>query len=192
MNVKLLNYSDVDIEYFKEHLSYNFYFKGVTRALLQELARHRYDTNFSVKSSRYTLKELKKEDTFLSFNGCVLESTDIIERTGLYINKFNKNRASKYIKFTGNKLVDTNSVIELELLRTSIVNGISNDVAKYNLPECYYTELTFTIGYSSLRNFLNLRTSKAALEEIRELAKMVYENLPEDHKKLYIDCMQHD
>ena len=41
-----------------EHLAYNFYIKGISRACLQELARHRM-TSLSVKSTRYTLKELK-------------------------------------------------------------------------------------------------------------------------------------
>ena len=46
-----------------EHLSYNFYIQGISRALLQELARHRI-ASLSVKSTRYTLKELKKEAKF--------------------------------------------------------------------------------------------------------------------------------
>ena len=38
-----------------EHLHYNFYIKGISRALLQELARHRM-ASLSVKSTRYNLK----------------------------------------------------------------------------------------------------------------------------------------
>lgn len=48
-----------------EHLSYNFYIEGVSRALLQELARHRHQ-NLSVESTRYTMsKSLKHEPSFL-------------------------------------------------------------------------------------------------------------------------------
>ena len=43
-----------------EHLNYTFYIQGVSRALLQELARHRM-ASLSAKSTRYTLKELKEE-----------------------------------------------------------------------------------------------------------------------------------
>ena len=46
-----------------EHLVYNFYIQGISRALLQELARHRI-ASLSVKSTRYTLKELKNEEIF--------------------------------------------------------------------------------------------------------------------------------
>jgi len=48
-----------------EHLVYTFYIQGISRAVLQELARHRM-ASLSVKSTRYTLKELKEEETFLS------------------------------------------------------------------------------------------------------------------------------
>ncbi len=46
-----------------EHLVYTFYIKDISRALLQELSRHRM-ASLSVKSTRYTLKELKKEEPF--------------------------------------------------------------------------------------------------------------------------------
>ena len=49
-----------------EHLNYTFHIEDVSRALLQELARHRH-ASLSVKSSRYTTKrELKLEKSFLS------------------------------------------------------------------------------------------------------------------------------
>ncbi|MDD2399945.1 MAG: FAD-dependent thymidylate synthase, partial [Sulfurovum sp.] len=46
-----------------EHLVYTFYIEGISRALLQELARHRM-ASLSVKSTRYTLKELKECEPF--------------------------------------------------------------------------------------------------------------------------------
>ncbi len=46
-----------------EHLVYTFYIQGISRALLQELSRHRI-ASLSVKSTRYTLKELKNEESF--------------------------------------------------------------------------------------------------------------------------------
>lgn len=47
-----------------EHISFNFFIDGISRACLQELARHRI-ASLSVKSSRYTLKELKDELSFI-------------------------------------------------------------------------------------------------------------------------------
>lgn len=47
-----------------ENIVYTFYVQGISRAVLQELARHRM-ASLSVKSTRYTLKELKKEEPFI-------------------------------------------------------------------------------------------------------------------------------
>ncbi len=150
-----------------EHLYYNFYIKGISRALLQELARHRM-ASLSVKSTRYTLKELKDEVEFTP--------KDI-------------KRAKKYLVFTDVALVDEMSIKALENLRKVLVRGISNDKAKYCLPESYKTELTWSINARSLQNFLSLRSSKSALWEIRELAKEIFNALPEDHKYLFEHCM---
>ena len=64
-----------------------------------------------------------------------------------------------------------------------------DDKAKFALPDAYKTELTWTINARSLQNFLYLRTSTAAMWEIRKLAYAVYDALPEDHKYLYAGCM---
>lgn len=131
-----------------EHLVYNFYIEGISRALLQELARHRM-ASLSVKSTRYTLKELKNEESFSSKDS---------------------ERAAKYLVLTGVEMVDEMSIKALENLRLVLVEGISNDKAKYCLPESYKTELTWTINARSLQNFLTLRSDKSALWEIQNLA----------------------
>ena len=151
-----------------EHIVYNFYIEGISRALLQELARHRM-ASLSVKSTRYTLKELKDEEPF---------SID------------DKERPKKYLTMTGVELVDEMSIRALENLRTVLVAGISNDRAKYCLPESYKTELTWSINARSLQNFISLRSDKAALWEIRDLANAVFEALPLDHKYLFEGCMK--
>ena len=146
-----------------EHLVYNFYIEGVSRALLQELARHRM-ASLSVKSTRYTLKELKNENSFTC--------KDV-------------ERASKYLVLTGVEMVDEMSLKALENLRLVLVEGISNDKAKYCLPESYKTELTWTINARSLQNFLTLRSDKSALWEIQNLSHALYDALPEEHKYLF-------
>ncbi len=146
-----------------EHLVYTFYIQGISRALLQELARHRM-ASLSVKSTRYTLKELKNAEPF---------GDEDFEA------------ASKYIVLTGNEMVDRASIKALNELQRVLQAGISNDIAKYCLPECYKTELTWTINARSLQNFLALRSSKSALWEIRKLAYAIFDALPEDHKYLY-------
>jgi thymidylate synthase (FAD) len=147
-----------------EHLVYSFTIEGISRALLQELARHRI-ASLSVKSTRYTLKELKDEEAFFG-TGC-------------------KERASKYLVMTGVGVVDDMSIRALENLRLVLIMNISNDYAKYCLPESYKTDLTWTINARALQNFLHLRKSRSALWEIRDLANMIEANLPEEHKYLF-------
>jgi thymidylate synthase (FAD) len=150
-----------------EHLSYTFFIDGISRALLQELARHRM-ASLSVKSTRYTLKELKDEEAFS------------VE---------DKQRAEKYLVMTSSDLVNEMSIKALENLREVLQTKIGNDVAKYCLPESYKTSLTWTINARSLQNFIALRTSKSALWEIRDLANSIFEALPQDHKYLFESCV---
>lgn len=144
-----------------EHISYNFYISGISRALLQELARHRM-ASLSVKSTRYTLKELKDSDE--------------IDYT-------------KYLVMTDSELVDSASKQALDNLQQILKANVSNDIAKYCLPESYKTELTWTINARSLQNFLHLRTNKAALWEIQKLAHMLFDTLPNEHKFLFEDSI---
>ncbi len=151
-----------------EHLVYTFYIKGVSRALLQELARHRIASP-SVKSTRYTLKELKKAEPF---------------------KEDDYSSASKFIVLTGNSLVDSASIKALNNLQDILKEGISNDIAKFCLPESYKTELTWTINARSLQNFISLRSNKSALWEIRDMAYMLYETLPSEHQYLFKESLQ--
>lgn len=151
-----------------EHLNYTFYISGISRACLQELARHRM-ASLSVKSTRYTLKELRNEIEF--------ELGDFV-------------RASKYIVLTTNEAVDNASIKALENLREILQSQISLDIAKYCLIESYKTELTWTINARSLQNFLSLRTSKSALWEIRNLAHEIYSTLPNEHKFIFQTCVE--
>lgn len=152
-----------------EHLYYNFYISGISRACLQELARHRM-ASLSVKSTRYTLKELKSEASFLP------------------INEANLARADKFIVKTKDTEIDSMLVIALENLRLLTQNK-SNDIAKYAMPECYKTELSWSINARSLQNFLSLRSAKSALWEIRNLVSAIFEALPEEHKFIFNTCI---
>lgn len=150
-----------------EHLHYNFYIKGISRALLQELARHRM-ASLSVKSTRYTLKELKNEGEF--------EQNDW-------------ENASRYLVLSGNADVDNASIKALNNLRQILSQNISIDIAKYCLPESYKTELTWSINARSLQNFISLRSSKSALWEIQNLANAIYAALPDEHKFIFDECV---
>lgn len=144
-----------------EHLNYSFDIDGISRACLQELARHRH-ASLSVKSTRYTLKELR--------------DTEQVSTQEEY---------SKYLVMTGHDDTDLQSIKALQRLQDLLKRGVSNDQAKFCLPESYKTSLVWTINARSLQNFLALRTNKAALWEIRDLANTIYTNLPNEHKYLF-------
>lgn len=182
-----------------EHLVYTFDIDGISRACLQELARHRM-ASYSVKSTRYTLKELKDEKDFVISNDdkglCNLTNEEYESYRESSVENYNMlyayERAKKYLVFSSNEQIINNSIMSLELLREALQDGVSNDIAKYCLPEAYKTSLIMTINARSLQNFLELRTSKSALWEIRDLAYAVFEALPEDHKYLFKESINND
>lgn len=163
-----------------EHLTYNFDIDGISRACLQELARHRI-SSFSVKSSRYTLSELKKAPS-------LRELYDIAndEDSSLYDTAFWK-VCEQFVIRTSSEHVDWSSCASLMRLQEMLLRGISNDIAKYCMPESYKTSLIWSVNARSLQNFLSLRSDKAALWEIRNLAHAIYDTIPEDHKFLFQD-----
>ena len=77
-----------------------------------------------------------------------------------------------------------------EVLLQLLVTNISNDLAKFAMPESYKTELTWSINARSLQNFLTLRTSKEALWEIRELAFHIFASIPKDHQFIFRDYLR--
>jgi len=162
-----------------EHLVYTFYIKGISRALLQELARHRI-ASLTVKSTRYTLKELKEEKIkWFNIAGEVTdEAYNLVEKYCVLPKDLDFEDEVKF------KIALANS------LGTIANSKLSNDRIKYLLPESYKTELTYTINARSLQNFLSLRSDKSALWEIRILARKLYEALPNEHKYLFGDCMK--
>ena len=150
-----------------EHLTYNFDIEGISRAVLQELSRHRI-ASYSVKSTRYTLKELKAEK-------------------GLYdtVAGYDWNVVNKYCVLTDAYDVDKAIAEALVNLQSLVQDGIPNDITKYALPEAYKTALVMSINARALQNFLELRTSKHALWEIQELAREMYAIIPADHQFLF-------
>lgn len=85
--------------------------------------------------------------------------------------------------------MDRASIRALNNLQSLLQQGVSNDYAKFALPECYKTELTWTVNARSLQNFLALRSNKSALWEIRKLAYTLYDHLPEDHRYLFRESL---
>ena len=140
-----------------EHMVFTFKIIDISRACLQELARHRI-ASYSVKSTRYTLKELR-------------DTPD--------------NELEKFLIDDIESIVKSSAIDSLKKIKMMLnMSNPDMDKIKYALPECYKTELVWTINLRSLRNFLKLRLSLKAHQEIRKLATIIYSclvaNLPND------------
>lgn len=145
-----------------EHINFTFDIDGISRACLQELARHRMQS-LSVKSTRYTLKELKYSEDLESF-----------------------------LVYPNNLVVHNSNIRQLVDVQLALQLGISNDIVKYSLPEAYKTSLVSTMNMRALQNLLSLRTDKAALWEMQELAHKMYEAIPEEYKFMLKDFVKND
>ncbi|MBQ7217132.1 MAG: FAD-dependent thymidylate synthase [Synergistaceae bacterium] len=140
-----------------EHINLTYSVKGLSRACLQELARHRH-ISLSVESTRHTLKK-KIEDT---------------------------------TKFLGELPEEYLSLAQSFALFVATTPDLSNDELKYYLPEFWPTNLVLTSNVRELRHILDLRTAPAALKEFRDLARAMYEAVPEEFKYLLKDCVHEE
>lgn len=141
-----------------EHINLTYSIKGISRALLQEVARHRH-ISLSVESTRHTLRKY-------------LESEQWVE-----------NLADKLLPIQRDLLYYVSRLAE--------VSDYTNDELKYYLPEFWPVNLVLTSNIRELRHIMNLRTAPAALKEFRDLARAMYEAVPEQFKYLLKDCV-HD
>ena len=140
-----------------EHMVFTFKITDISRACLQELARHRI-ASYSVKSTRYTLKELR-------------DTPD--------------NELENFLIENIEPIVKYSSIESLKKIKMMLnMPNPDMDKIKYALPECYKTELVWTINLRSLRNFLKLRLSLKAHQEIRKLAYEIYTYLMVNISKL--------
>ena len=153
-----------------EHINLTYSIKGISRALLQELARHRH-ISLSVESTRHTLRKQLLEEELEHYPVRRIMATDA--STG---NSFNF--LTEYFNILEN-LAKNNS-------------ELSNDELKYYLPEFWPTNLVLTSNVRELRHILKLRTAPVALREFRELAQAMYEAVPEEYKYLLTDCVHEE
>lgn len=147
-----------------EHIVYTFRLSNITRALLQELSRHRMASP-TVQSTRWALKKM--------FN---LEEKDLEDF--VYIPQ----ELSDDESFS--KAYDA-VVREMLILRNRVAEKYGNDVAKYLTPECTYCREFLTINCRSLINMFALRSSPRALKEFQELMACIYLVIPAEHKFIY-------
>ena len=187
-----------------EHITLTYSVKGLSRACLQELARHRH-ISLSVESTRHTLiKKLQDTDSIKQLLDDVAEIlpapmmlnlSDFLKHfDGISKVTFHGQpmccdwgtfvlMVTKYFSHNA-KTYDINNVH-----KGAEIGALTNDVLKYFLPEFWPTNLILTSNIRELRHILTLRTNPAALNEFRVLAYSLYEAVPEEYKYLLEDCV---
>jgi len=142
-----------------EHIVYTFELE-FSRAVLQELARHRLASP-TVQSTRWALKRL--------------------------VDKIDDDDLDSFLTQTGDEEIDAAAIEQLKLLLAQVRKGKPNDRTKYLVGEAFRSKAILTINARSLRNLFVLRTSARALWEIRQLAFAMAEALPEEHRFMFED-----
>ena len=152
-----------------EHITLTYSVKGLSRACLQELARHRH-ISLSVESTRHTLcKQLTNE------NPKLLQAIEEILSVKVKAKDSPFYWHEEYFAWLQRVLKDN--------------PDMTNDKLKYFLPEFWPTNLILTSNIRELRHILKLRTSPAALNEFRVLAYSLFEAVPESFRYLLEDCV---
>lgn len=152
-----------------EHLSYSFVVRNISRALLQELARHRL-VSLSVLSTRWALKKITKniEVHYPVYIPTTIQQTKILNE------------------------LDAISEKLFNLIGEAAASGMPNDILKYYIQESLCTSLVLTVNARELIHIFELRTSKRALKEFRSLCYSLFDSLPEDHKFLFEKFLEKD
>ena len=151
-----------------EHITLTYEVKNLSRACLQELARHRH-ISLSVESTRHTLKrKIADKHEMMNISGDIVpvilsnETQDFVWHEG-------------YIEWLS-RVIEQNP-------------EMTQDKLKYYFPEFWPTNLVMTANIRELRHIVKLRTSPAALKEFQDLARKFVEVMPERFKYLLEDCV---
>ena len=125
-----------------EHASYTFAVEGVSRALLAQLTRHRI-ASYSVQSQRYVDKS--------DFDYVIPPSIAARKETRIAFERLMES-VNKYYVYL------------------SSYGDISNEDARFVLPNACDPRIIFTMNARSLHNFFRLRCCNRAQWEIRAMA----------------------
>jgi thymidylate synthase (FAD) len=195
-----------------EHCNLTFAIFGISRGVLQELARHRI-VSFTVRSTRYTMHELLMaflvciktyeprrafQEIVKSFNMFVTDDNyNTIEIDGLFnklmyqleINQeeFKQNCLSKQaFEFYDSLEGMVPPLSTFEKLKKMKKKRNVGDAFKHLVTDNWKTDLVMTINLRSLKNFFELRDSGAAYFLIRELAKKMKKITPKKYLSLMV------
>jgi thymidylate synthase (FAD) len=133
-----------------EHASATFYIKS-SRVLTHELVRHRI-ASYSQRSQRY-VKETKAD---------YISPPEIFEKDGPEVEVFKMAMNTAW-----------------EAYARLLEYGVKPEIARYVLPNACATEIICTWNFREIRHIIKMRTSPAALPEIRQVVGRIKEIMQE-------------
>lgn len=146
-----------------EHITLTWECTGASRALLQQLARHRH-ISLSVQSTRWALKRTlgKKgaEPDWIIPPALDIRNTENAGST--------KREDAQIIK---DWLEVTHNIIQI------MTSAYGNDTAKYFIPECAPTHFLVTANLREWRYIIKLRTQPNVLPEFQEFCHRIVDSL---------------
>jgi thymidylate synthase (FAD) len=141
-----------------EHASATFYIKS-SRVLTHELVRHRI-ASYSQRSQRY-VKESKAD---------YIRPPEIFEKAGPEKAVFEAAMQAAW-----------------EAYGKLLQSGVKPEIARYVLPNACATEIICTWNFREIRHIIKLRTSPAALPEIRQVVERIKEIMQEKAPAVFGD-----
>lgn len=158
-----------------EHASFSFMITGISRSLSHELVRHRH-LQFSQLSQRY----VDESEVAFICPPDIMDGSDVFY---VWLNAMQCALAS-YQKLA-DLLEDTFPLVHLES-KTDRRKRV-RQTARSVLPNATETRMMVTGNVRAWRHFLNLRATKQADTEIRNLASAIYPKLVESAPALFGD-----
>ena len=195
-----------------EHIFFNISVKGISRALLQELARHRL-ASYTVRSTRYTMTDILHN--FL----CIYRYSDKEAVLDIFIEYILNNRnyftvsSESYLRIEAmnmalrliyqleqigynsfKELIVPKSLLEefdsaetfddaMSILKKKSKRNIG-DPFKHIISENISVDLGLSINASSLKNMFELRLSGSAWFQFQVLMNEIYKQIPSNYMRL--------
>lgn len=147
-----------------EHVYFTFAIEGISRICSHQLVRHRHCT-FSQQSQRYVEFKESYETLLEAFDGDVSQQEEYLKTTAnKYFTNVTSDNYRDYIQALINYL-------------GAIKRGTKPEDARNILPNCTKTNITFSCNYRELIHICNLRLCTRAQKEIRDLFKLIKEEV---------------
>jgi thymidylate synthase (FAD) len=159
---RIIGYGHMDVI---EHANFTFRVEGISRACSHQLVRHRH-SSFSQRSQRYVSE---KESSF------IMPSLE-------YVSPEKRSEASALMR----EYIQRSYEVYTSLIKL----GVKKEDARFVLTNAAETRLFWTTNARSLRHFFVMRLDISAQWEIRELARLAFDEVIKVAPALFDDLTE--